>query len=281
MLQTSVAQRLLNDGTALPAIGFGTYLLNGSEGVETLINAVKNGYRLLDSAFNYDNEGAVGEAVRRCGVRREDLRITSKLPGRHQRYQEALATVEESLFRAQLDSYDFYLIHWPNPKQGLFVDAWQALIEAKRRGLVRSIGVCNFLPEHLEALIRETGVTPTVNQVEMHPYFSQEAQRAYNDTHGIATEAWSPLGRASKVLHDPVLKKIAKEQSRSVSQVILRWHYQLGAIPLPKADGNERQQENLKIFDFELDAGAMKAIASLTCADGRTADQDPAIYEEF
>lgn len=281
MLQTCIAQRLLNDGTTLPAIGFGTYLLNGSEGVETLIKAVKNGYRLLDSAFNYDNEGAVGEAVRRCGVRREDLHITSKLPGRHQRYQQAIATVEESLLRAQLDFYDLYLIHWPNPKQGLFVEAWQALIEAKRRGLVRSIGVCNFLPEHLEALTRETGVTPAVNQVEMHPYFSQETQRAYNDTHGIATEAWSPLGRASKVLHDPVLKKIAKEQSRSISQVILRWHYQLGAIPLPKADGNERQQENLKIFDFELDASAMKTIASLTRADGRTADQDPAIYEEF
>jgi diketogulonate reductase-like aldo/keto reductase len=159
MAQWNVSQKTLNDGTTLPAVGFGTYELNGSAGVTSLIQAICNGYRLLDSAFNYENEGGVGEAVRKCGVARDELRITSKLPGQHQHYQEAISTVEESLYRAQLDYYDFYLIHWPNPRQGLLVEAWQALIEAKKRGLLRSIGVRNFLPEHIEALIAQTGVT--------------------------------------------------------------------------------------------------------------------------
>lgn len=174
----------LNDGVGLPAIGFGTYRLNGADGVEAMAMAIETGYRLLDSAFNYENEGALGASIRRAGVPREALRVISKLPGRHHRFEEAIATVEESLFRAQLDYYDLYLIHWPNPRQGLYVEAWQALIEARRRGLVRSIGVCNFLPDHLERIIRETGVVPAVNQVEMHPYFPQAEQRAFDAAHG-------------------------------------------------------------------------------------------------
>ncbi len=281
MTDGPVPQRTLNDGAVLPAIGFGTYKLNGTEGVATMVRAIRNGYRLLDSAFNYENEGAVGEAVRRCGLPREQLSITSKLPGRHHRYQEAITTIEESLYRAQLDYYDLYLIHWPNPQVGLYVEAWQALIEARKRGLLRSIGVSNFLPGHLERLKQETGVVPAVNQIEMHPYFPQPEQRACDASYGIVTEAWSPLGRANAMLRDAVLEQIAARVGRTAGQVILRWAYQLGAVPLPKASSDARQRENIAIFDFELDARAMAQIATLARPGGRTANQDPAVYQEF
>lgn len=271
----------LNDGAVLPAIGFGTYKLNGSAGVEDIVAAIRNGYRLLDSAFNYENEGAIGKAVREAGVERSQLRVTSKLPGRHHRFDEAVATIEESLYRAQLDYYDLYLIHWPNPSKGLYVEAWAALIEAKKRGLVHSIGVCNFLPAHLEKIMRETGVAPAVNQVELHPHFPQAEQCAYDKAHGIVTQSWSPLGRANQLLQDPTLKAIADRLGRTIVQVILRWHVQLGAIPLPKAASEERQVENLSIFDFELSLDDMSSIATLSRPNGRTFDQDPARYEEF
>lgn len=271
----------LNDGNDLPAVGFGTYKLNGVAGVDDIVSAIKVGYRLIDSAFNYENEGAVGEAVREAGISRDKLRVVSKLPGRHHHFDEAMTTIEESLYRAQLDYYDLYLIHWPNPSKDLYVEAWQALIEARKKGLIRSIGVCNFLPEHLEKLIKETGVTPAVNQVELHPYFPQEEQRAWDKAHGIVTESWSPLGRASKLLQDNTLKEIADRLGKSIPQVILRWHVQLGAIPIPKASSKERQIENLSLFDFELTPQDVAKIATLARPDGRLADQDPARYEEF
>lgn len=216
--------------------------------------------------------------ARRSG--RQAFRVTSKLPGRHHRYSEAIATIEESLYRAQLDYYDLYLIHWPNPSVGLYVEAWQALIEARKRGLLRSIGVCNFLPEHLEKIIGETGVAPSINQIELHPYFPQAEQRAFDATHGIVIESWSPLGRANHLLQDPVIGAIADRLGKTISQVILRWHVQLDAIPLPKAAGAERQIENLSIFDFDLSDKDMASIATLARPDGRTFDQDPSRYEE-
>lgn len=271
----------LNDGTDIPAVGFGTYKLNGEKGVSAIVNAIDAGYRLLDSAVNYENEGAVGEAVRRSRIPREDLRITSKLPGRHHAYDQALTCIEESLFRTQLSYIDLYLMHWPNPKQGLYVEAWSALVEAQKRGWVKSIGVCNFLPEHLEKIIAASGVTPCINQIELHPYFPQHEQLAWDKAHGIVTQAWSPIGRGNDMAKDPVLQQIADRVGRSVVQVILRWHHQLGAVALPKASSEKRQQENLALFDFELTPADMAAIATLAKADGRTADQDPAEYEEF
>jgi len=271
----------LNDNTTLPAIGFGTYKLNGSTGVAAIADAITNGYRLLDTAFNYENEGAVGQAIRRSGATRADLRVSSKLPGRHHRYAEAIATIEESLYRAQLDYYDLYLIHWPDPSQDLYVEAWTALIEARKRGFVRSIGVSNFLPVHLERIMSATGITPSVNQIELHPYFPQAEQRAFNTSHGIVTGSWSPLGRANHLLKEPLIKAIADRIRRTVGQVILRWHVQLGAIPVPKAASKERQIENLSVFDFELSAEDMSRIATLARPDGRTFDQDPSRYEEF
>ena len=281
MTTTPVPNITLNDSTTLPAIGFGTYRLNGRAGANAIAEAIRNGYRLLDSAFNYENEGALGEAIRLAGVPRERLRVTSKLPGRHHRFEEALATIEESLFRARLDYYDHYLIHWPNPSRDLYVEAWRALIEVRKRGLVRSIGVCNFLPVHLERLVRETGVAPAVNQVELHPYFQQAEQRAFDKAHGIVTEAWSPLGRANHLLKDETLLAVADRLDRTIAQVILRWHVQIGAVPLPKAASPERQVENLSVFDFELSSDDLASIASLDRPDGRTFDQDPARYEEF
>lgn len=278
---SNIPQITLNDGTTLPAVGFGTYTLNGAAGVDDMVRAIHNGYRLLDSAFNYENEGAVGRAVAQCGVAREELRIISKLPGRHHAYDEALVTVEESLYRSGLDYFDMYLIHWPNPIQGHYVEAWRAMIEVQKRGWVRSIGVCNFLPEHLQRLIDETGVTPSINQIELHPYFPQAEQRAWDKAHGIMTQSWSPLGRASQILQDPMIKSIAERLGKSIPQVILRWHTQLGAIPIPKASSDERQRENLALFDFALTDEDMAQIATLARPDGRIMDMDPARYEEF
>jgi diketogulonate reductase-like aldo/keto reductase len=281
MTKVIIPNVTLNDGATLPAIGFGTYRLNGSAGAAGIAEAIRNGYRLLDSAFNDENEGALGQAIRLAGAPREELRVTSKLPGRHHRFNEAIATIEESLFRARLDYYDLYLIHWPNPSQDLYVEAWSALIEARKRGLVRSIGVCNFLPAHLERIVRETGVVPAVNQVELHPYFPQAEQRAFDKAHRIITESWSPLGRANHLLQDITIQAVASRLNRTIPQVILRWHVQLGAVPLPKAKSPERQIENLSIFDFELSPEDMSAIASLARPDGRTFDRDPSRYEEM
>lgn len=271
----------LNDGITLPAVGFGTYKLNGSEGVEVIRAAIDSGYHLIDSAVNYENEGALGEAVRRSEVAREQLRITSKLPGRHYEFEAALTTIEESLYRSQLDYFDLYLLHWPNPSNGLYVQAWRALVEARKRGWVKSIGVCNFLPEHLQTLINDSGVTPAVNQIELHPFFPQHEQLAWNKAHGIVTQSWSPLGRANHLLKDPSLQGIAERLGKSIPQVILRWHYQLGTIALPKASSVERQRENLSLFDFALSADDLAVIARLASPTGRINNQDPAVYEEF
>lgn len=272
---------VLNDGTTLPPIGLGTYHLWGSAGASSIESAIRMGYRLIDSAVNYENEGALGRAVRRSGAPREDLRLVSKLPGRHQRYEEAVRVVEESLYRAGLDYWDLYLIHWPNPKQGLYVEAFQALVDLKKRGLIRSVGVSNFLPAHLERLRDEVGELPSVNQIELHPYFPQARARAFHESLGIRTESWSPLARKLRVVDEPILADLARETGRSVAQIVLRWHLQLGAIPIPKAASQARQRENLAVFDFALDEGQMARISSLARPDGRQADQDPAVYEEF
>lgn len=282
-MQTNVPTKKLNDGLDIPAIGLGTYSLNGYKGAESIKQGIEAGYRLIDSAFNYENEGAVGKAVRESSVPRDQLRVCSKLPGRHHAYDKALVTIEESLLRTGLDYFDLYIIHWPNPKVDKYVEAWQAMIEAQKRGYVRSIGVSNFLPEHLERIIAETGVAPVLNQVELHPYFEQTEQRAANDKHQIITESWSPLGRGrgEGVLEDAGVQEIAATHGKTPTQVILRWHTQLGAVPIPKAGSLEHQQENLNIFDFELTEEQMSTISAFSKDNKRLWDQDPAEYEEF
>lgn len=271
----------LNDGNLLPAIGFGTYTLKGAAGVNAITNALENGNRLIDTAVNYENEGAVGAAIRRANISRVNLTVTSKLPGRNYQRNAAIQTIQESLYRTGLDYFDLYLLHWPNPQANQYVEAWQTLIDAQKYGLVRSIGVCNFEPEYLDRLAAETGVRPVVNQVELHPYFNQEKVRTYDQQHQIVTEAWSPLGRAGQVLKDPTLVAIARHHHKSVPQVILRWQLQLKVVPIPKSQDSQRQQANLAVFDFELSPEEMTKINQLTRPDGRSHDQDPRVYQEF
>jgi diketogulonate reductase-like aldo/keto reductase len=270
-----------HSGLSLPAIGFGTYSLDGNDGVASISEAIGLGYRLLDSAVNYENEGAVGMAVRRSDVAREELTVTSKLPGRHHHFDEALVTIEESLMRMGLDSIDLYLIHWPNPLEDHYVEAWSALIEARDRGLVGHIGVSNFLPEHLERLRFETGEVPSVNQIELHPYFPQNEQLAYHRENGIITEAWSPLGRKSDLLTNEIITAIASEHDITPAQTVLAWHVKIGSLPIPKSQSVDRQRENLDVFDVALTEENLATIDSLARPDGRLADQDPSVYQEF
>lgn len=271
----------LNDGHIIPQIGFGTYKLNGVEGVHAIQNALKVGYRVLDTAYNYENEGAVGKAIAQSKVAREDITIISKLPGRYQAYDDVFKTIEESLYRLGVDYIDIYLIHWPNPKQGLYVEAWKAMIAAQKAGLIRSIGVCNFLPEYIETLKQATGVLPVLNQIELHPYFNQEAMRSFHEENQILIQAWSPIGRDNGLLKEPVLQELARKYTKSVVQIILRWHIQRGIMPIPKATSHARQLENLQIFDFDISDSDMTLINQLTKSDGRRKGQDPSIYEEF
>lgn len=281
MLVVNIPQITLHDGLEIPVVGLGTYNLKGEYGVTSMMQAINAGYRLLDSAYNYENEGTLGEAIRRTAVPRRELIVTSKLPGRYHEYDLALTTVQESLFRARLDYYDMYLVHWPNPITDKYVEAWEALIEAKKRGYVRSIGVCNFLPEHLERLRKETGELPVINQIELHPAFNQEAQRKWHIANNVQTQSWSPLGRMAYILEDDNLKLIASHHGKTIAQVVLRWHYQLGSVIIPKSARLERQRENMDIFDFALSEDEMAVISRMTRADGRQKNQDPAVYEEF
>jgi diketogulonate reductase-like aldo/keto reductase len=270
----------LNDGHRIPAIGFGTYPLRGTEGAEAIESAIRTGYRSIDSAFNYDNEGTVGEAIRRSGVARDELFVTSKLPGRYHEKALALDAVRESLWRGRLDWFDLYIIHWPNPSVDQYVDAWLALVEAREEGLVRSIGVSNFQEEHLVRIIEASGVTPAVNQIELHPYFPQVEQRAVNSRLGILTEAWSPLGKGSAPYHEPAVVAAAEAHDVTQAQAILRWHVELGSVPIPKSATPSRQAENLDVFGFELTAAEVDAITALGKPDGRLFGGDPATHEE-
>ncbi|WP_298825411.1 aldo/keto reductase [uncultured Planococcus sp.] len=280
-MEKAIPEVALNDGTMLPVTGLGTYGLWGNAGANAVSSGINAGYRLIDTAYNYENEGAVGEGIKRSGISSEDLWVTSKLPGRYHSYEKALVAIQESLYRSNLDYFDLYVIHWPLPNQDLYVEAWQALIDAKKWGLVRSIGVSNFLPEHLERIIQETGVTPSINQVELHPFFNQEEQRRVHAEHSIQTQSWSPIARAADILSNETMRKIADTHNKTIPQVVLRWQYQIGSVSIPRSTSPQRQRENLAIFDFALSETEMSAIAQLTRPDGRLFDMDPATHEEF
>ena len=270
----------LNDGLVVPQIGLGTYKLNGDEGVASLISGIDAGYRLLDSAHRYNNEEEVGRAVRECGVPRDELLITTKLPGNAHGFDEAMMAFDTSARLLGLDVVDLFLIHWPNPSVNRFVDAWQAMIELRDEGRIRSIGVCNFTPEFLYRLRDETGVVPSVNQVELHPYFSQGPLRAVHEELGIRTQSWSPIGRAGALLAEEPIVAAAAAHGVTPSQVVLRWHIQLGSIPLPKSGDATRQRENFDVFSFELTDAEMASIDALERGRLR-AEFDPNTHEEF
>ncbi|MEU3615716.1 aldo/keto reductase [Streptomyces sp. NPDC006872] len=274
----SIPQHTLNDGTKLPALGLGTWPMDDAEAEQGVAEALGLGYRLVDTATNYRNETGVGLGVARGGVAREELVVTTKLPGRHHGYEETLASFEESRRRLGLEYVDLYLIHWPLPRVDRFVDSWRAMIKLRKEGLVRSIGVSNFTAEHIERLEKETGVLPSVNQIELHPLFPQDELRAFHEAKGVRTESWSPLGRGSALLQDPAVVSVSEALGVTPGQVVLRWHVQLGAVPIPKSSSPERRRANLDVFGFELGPAQMAAIADRA---HRRLGGDPEVHEEF
>ena len=271
----------LNDGTELPVIGFGTTSLRGTDGLAAMLSAIDVGYRLIDTAVNYANEMTVGEALRRSGVPRPEFRVTSKIPGRHHAYDDAVVSTHESLGRLGVDHIDLHLIHWPNPKRDLYTEAWRALVDLQRDGLVTSIGVSNFTAEHLDRIMHTSGVVPAVNQIEMHPYFPQEDLRAVHDSLGIRTVAWSPLAKAGALFAEEPVRAAAQRHAVSPAQVVLRWHFELGSVPIPKSTVPEHQLSNGDIFGFELTDDEVAAISALGRDDGRLFDGDPNEHYEM
>jgi len=277
----ALSPRELNDGTTIPAVGFGTSGLKGDDAVAGVLSALEKGYRLIDTAVNYGNEVEVGEAIRRSGVPRDEIVVTSKIPGRHHAYDDAIASTRESLERLGLDRIDIHVIHWPNPQQGKFGETWRALVQLRDDGLVRSPGVSNFTEQHLRQVIDDTGVTPVLNQVELHPYFPQAELRSVHDGLGVVTEAWSPFARKQAVFTEPPVVAAAEAHDVTPGQVVLRWHLQLGTLPIPKSATPSRQQENLDLDGFELTDDEVAAITGLGRPDGRWFDGDPDTHEEF
>ncbi|CAM5589961.1 hypothetical protein SHIRM173S_01305 [Streptomyces hirsutus] len=277
-LVISIPNHTLNDGTTIPAIGLGTWPMDDAQAEQSVAAALETGYRLVDTATNYHNETGVGRAVARAGVPREEVVVTTKLPGRHHGYEETLASFEESRARLGLEYVDLYLIHWPLPRVGKYVDSWKAMIKLREDGLVRSIGVSNFTPAHIERLEKETGVLPSVNQVELHPFFPQEELRSHHADKGVLVESWSPLGRGSQLLDDLAVAAVAEAHGVTPAQAVLRWHIQLGALPVPKSADPERQRANLDVFGFTLDDAQMR---TLTDRAHRRIGGDPEVHEEF
>jgi 2,5-diketo-D-gluconate reductase A len=249
---TSIPDIHLNDGNVIPQLGFGVWQVPDDEATPAVVEAIKAGYRLIDTAEGYDNEEGVGKAIRNSGIPRDQLFITSKLRNGAHDSKEAIKAFELSAEKLGLDYLDMFLIHWPVPEQEKYVDAWRALVELKNQGRIRSIGVSNFLPEYIERIVQATGVLPVINQVELHPKYQQRDIRAFHATHGIAIECYSPLGSGA-VLDDPIIGEIAKKHGKSVSQVVLRWELDQGLIVIPKSTHAQRIQQNIDVFGFTLD----------------------------
>lgn len=263
----------LNSGHTMPQLGLGLMRFGAqSETQSTISRALDAGYRLFDTAAIYQTEIETGEALRDGGIAREELFVTTKLWNNFQGRDSTAAAFAESLDAMGLDYLDLYLIHWPLPMFDQYVDSWRTLIELRDAGRIRSIGVSNFTEDHIERIIAETGVPPAVNQVEMHPYFQQRALRAFHNKHDIVTQAWSPLGGGGNgvpLTSDPVLTAVAAKHGRSPSQVILRWHLEMGASVIPKATSTGHLTENMQSCDLDLDGADIAAISALDRADGR------------
>jgi 2,5-diketo-D-gluconate reductase A len=261
---TAVPEIELNDGRPIPQLGFGVYQVPPEETALAVRRALEVGYRHIDTAEMYGNEREVAEGLRDAGVDRVDVYITSKLNNGFHRPDDARRAFAESLTALGSDYVDLFLIHWPLPTlyDGDYVSTWRTLEEFQRDGRARSIGVSNFQVEHLERLAAEADVVPAVNQIELHPYFLNDAVRSYGEAHGIVTEAWSPIAQGD-VLDDPVITAIAERVDRSAAQVVLRWHIQRASVVFPKSTTPERIAENFELFDFELTPQDMEAIAGL------------------
>lgn len=264
----------LNDGKSIPQLGFGVWRLEEDDAPKVVGAAIDAGYRHIDTAQGYDNEAGVGRAIAEASVGREELFITSKLRNGHQGYDSALRSLDESLARLQLDYLDLFLIHWPAPEHDRYADTWRAFVEAQKAGKVRSIGVSNFLPQHIQRIIDETGVTPAVNQLELHPAYQQRDIREWHRSHDIQIECYSPLGgKDSKLLDNEVIGRIAETHGKSPAQVIIRWHLQQNLIVLPKSSKPERAKDNFDVWDFVLSGEEVSRIDALDRPDGKTLPQ--------
>ncbi|MFM5905474.1 MAG: aldo/keto reductase [Micrococcales bacterium] len=252
----------LNSGQQIPQLGLGVYKVTQDIADSLVQHAIEVGYRRIDTAALYDNELEVGAAIRKSGLPRSELFVTTKIWNDRQGYASSLEAIDESLEKLNIDYIDMLLIHWPVPKQDRYLETWRAFEEALASGRVKGIGVSNFEPEHLERLLANSQITPALNQVELHPGLQQSAVRGFGIKHGIATEAWSPLARG-RFSENPTLIAIAGKHGKSVTQVIIRWHIQLGNLVIPKTSNPDRLVENIDVFDFELDASDMEKIAGL------------------
>jgi 2,5-diketo-D-gluconate reductase A len=252
----------LNDGNDIPQLGFGVFQVDPQATTEAVLQALRTGYRLIDTAAMYGNEAEVAEAIARSGLERSEVFITTKVWNDDHGYDRTMRAFEGSLARLSSDWVDLYLIHWPAPAQDRYVETWQTMCGLHEEGRARSIGVSNFLPEHIERIIEATGVAPAVNQVELHPWVQQRELRAFHKGHHIVTESWSPLGRGA-LLDEKVVKDVAAQTGRTPAKVLLRWNVQLGCVVIPRSVRPARIEENAQIFDFELDHDQMEAITRL------------------
>jgi len=259
---------ILNDGRSIPQLGLGVWQASNDQAAAVVHAALQAGYRHVDTAAIYDNETGVGEGIKSSGVKREEVFVTTKLWNDAQGGDSALKAFDQSLKRLKLDYVDLYLIHWPAPRKDRYVESWKTLVRLQKEGRAKSIGVSNFTAEHLDRIIAETGVTPVLNQIELHPRFQQGALREAHAKRKIATESWSPLGQG-KLLNDPVLAAIAAKHKRTPAQVIIRWHLDSGLIVIPKSVTPSRITENADVFGFKLDADDLAKIAKLDARDGR------------
>jgi 2,5-diketo-D-gluconate reductase A len=265
-----------HDGRSAPQVGLGVWQIENDAAATVVQTAIDFGYRSIDTAAIYGNEVGVGRGIAQSSVKREELFIATKLWNDRHGHDTSKEAFQESLEKLGLNYVDLYLIHWPVPKNGLYVDAWETMIQLRDEGSAKSIGVCNFNIDHLQKLLDKTGVLPVVNQIELHPHFQQAELREFHAEHDIITEAWSPLGRG-KLWEEPTLAAIARRHGRSVAQVMIRWHIQLGNMVIPKSVTPSRIKENLQVFDFTLDDQDMADIAALDRPDGRDGP-DPELF---
>lgn len=267
----------LNDGVRIPQLGYGVWQVPDAQAYDAVTTAMEIGYRHIDTAAAYENEGGVGRAIRDSGIPREDVFLTTKLWNGDHGYDAALRAFDKSLERLGTDYVDLYLIHWPVPEQDLYIESWRALEKINSDGRARAIGVSNFNAEALERVVKEGSKIPAINQIELHPYFPQPAMRRLNEKLGVATEDWSPLGQGGDLLNEPVLARIGEAHGKSPAQVVLRWHLQLGNVVIPKSVTASRIRDNFEVFDFELTDAEVDEITALRKDDGRIGP-DPAHF---
>lgn len=263
----------LSNGVEMPQLGLGTWPMNDAEAAETVALALDMGYRLIDTAENYENERGVGEGIRRSGVARDEVFVTTKFNRKWHSVDGVRQACEASLERLGLDYIDLFMVHWPNPDQGRYVEAYQGLVRLQEAGLVRAIGTSNFKPTHLQRLF-DAGLCPQVNQIHLDPWHARADHVEVHEARGIVTESWSPLGRANAMLADPAIVDVARHYGRTSAQIVLRWHTQLGYVPVPKSSNPERLAQNLDVFDFELTAEELAAISALDHPDPEMLDSD-------